>query len=49
MTIVDDRTMFQRQKLEKEEGKVYSDPEVRHFYFTSSALILTKQTTIGFG
>ena len=26
--IVDNRTMFQRQKLEKEEGKVYSDPGV---------------------
>lgn len=48
VTIVDDRTMFQRQKLEKEEGKVYSDPGVRHFYITSSALILT-QETIGFG
>ena len=42
MTLVDDRTMFQRQKLEKEEGKIYSDPGVRH-YITSSALILTKQ------
>jgi hypothetical protein len=40
--------MFQRQKLEKEEGKVYNDPEVRNFYFTSPALILT-QKTIGFG
>jgi hypothetical protein len=29
--IVDNRTMFQRQRLEKEEGKVYSDPGVRHF------------------
>ena len=48
MTIVDDRTMFQRQKLEKEEGKIYSDPEVRHFYITSPALILTRET-IGFG
>ena len=46
--IVDGRTMFQRQKLEKEEGKAYNDPEVRRFYFTSSALNLT-QKTIGFG
>ena len=36
--IVDDRTMSQRQKLEKEEGKVYNDPGVRHFYITSFLL-----------
>jgi hypothetical protein len=32
VTIADNRTMFQRQKLEKKESKVYSDPGVRQFY-----------------
>jgi hypothetical protein len=48
VTTVDDRTMFQRQRQEKEEGKVYNDPEVKHFFITPSALILT-QEIIGFG
>lgn len=46
--IVDGRTMFERQKLEKKEGKVYSDPGVKHFLYYIISLIFTRET-LGFG
>lgn len=39
----DSRIMFQRQKLEKEEGKVYNEPGVNGISFDARAILLTQK------